>query len=65
MLGAFPIGPVSGDDVLPLDPVEAMRSGKALRVPLIVGTNAEEGRLFTRFLPAAADDRADGRSVAC
>ena len=49
-LGAFPIGPVFGDDVLPLDPVEAMRSGRAHRVPLIVGTNAEEGRLFTRFL---------------
>jgi para-nitrobenzyl esterase len=49
-LGAFPIGPVVGDDVLPVDPVEAMRSGRAHRVPLIVGTNAEEGRLFTRFL---------------
>jgi para-nitrobenzyl esterase len=51
MLGAFPIGPVYGDDVLPADPVEAMRRGAAHRVPLIVGTNAEEGRLFTRFLP--------------
>jgi para-nitrobenzyl esterase len=50
MLGAFPIGPVFGDDYLPLDPVEAMRRGKAHRVPLIVGTNAEEGRLFTRWL---------------
>ncbi|MBV9321815.1 MAG: carboxylesterase/lipase family protein, partial [Mycobacterium sp.] len=49
-LGAFPIGPVSGDDCLPLDPVEAMRRGAAHRVPLIVGTNADEGRLFTRFL---------------
>lgn len=49
-LGAFPIGPVYGDDVLPLDPVDAMRRGRAHRVPLIVGTNAEEGRLFTRFL---------------
>jgi para-nitrobenzyl esterase len=49
-LGAFPIGPVSGDDCLPVDPVDAMRSGRAHRVPLIVGTNAEEGRLFTRFL---------------
>jgi para-nitrobenzyl esterase len=49
-LGAFPIGPVFGDDMLPTDPVEAMRSGRAHRVPLIVGTNAEEGRLFTRFL---------------
>lgn len=49
-LGAFPIGPVFGDEVVPIDPVEAMRSGQAHRVPLIVGTNAEEGRLFTRFL---------------
>ena len=51
MLGAFPIGPVCGDDYLPLDPVEAMRRGKAHRNPLVVGTNADEGRLFTRFLP--------------
>jgi para-nitrobenzyl esterase len=51
MLGAFPIGPVFGDDMLPLDPVEAIRGGEGHRVPLIVGTNAEEGRLFTRFLP--------------
>lgn len=51
MLGAFPIGPVFGDDYLPLDPVDAIRRGKAHRIPLIVGTNAEEGRLFTRFLP--------------
>jgi para-nitrobenzyl esterase len=51
MLGAFPIGPAFGDDCLPLEPVDAMRRGKAYRVPLIVGTNAEEGRLFTRFMP--------------
>ena len=49
-LGVFPIGPVFGDDFLPLDPVEAMRRGVAHQVPLIVGTNADEGRLFTRFL---------------
>lgn len=50
MVGAFPLGPVFGDDVLPLDPVEAMRRGTAHHLPLIVGSNAEEGRLFTRFL---------------
>ncbi|OSC40562.1 carboxylesterase/lipase family protein [Mycobacterium decipiens] len=49
-LGAFAIGPVFGDDYLPVDPVEAMRSGQAHPVPLIVGSNADEGRLFTRFL---------------
>lgn len=50
LLGAFPVGPTSGDDVLPVDPIEAMRTGRALQVPLIVGNNADEGRLFTRFL---------------
>jgi para-nitrobenzyl esterase len=50
MLGAFAAGPTRGTDYLPWDPVEAMRTGKAHRVPLIVGTNAEEARLFGRFL---------------
>jgi para-nitrobenzyl esterase len=50
MLGAFAAGPTRGTDYLPLDPVEAMRAGKAHLVPLIVGTNAEEARLFGRFL---------------
>lgn len=50
MLGASAVGPTSGDEYLPLDPFEAMRQGTAHKVPLIVGTNAEEGRLFTRFL---------------
>ncbi|GAA1669647.1 carboxylic ester hydrolase [Mycolicibacterium murale] len=50
MLGAFPAGPTHGDEYLPVEPLEAMRRGSAHRVPLIVGTNAEEARLFTRFL---------------
>jgi para-nitrobenzyl esterase len=50
MLGAFAVGPTSGTDYLPLDPVEAMQTGAAHPVPLIVGNNAHEGRLFTRWL---------------
>jgi para-nitrobenzyl esterase len=50
MLGAFAAGPTAGTEYLPLDPVEAMRDGHAHRVPLIVGTNADEARLFGRFL---------------
>jgi len=50
VVGASPVGPTHGDDFLPLDPFEAMRQGVAHKVPLIVGTNAEEGRLFTRVL---------------
>jgi para-nitrobenzyl esterase len=50
MRGAFVVGPTYGTEYLPRDPVQAMRDGLAHRVPLIVGTNADEGRLFTRFL---------------
>ena len=50
MDGAFAVGPTHGDDILPLDPIESMKKGEAHRVPLIVGTNADEGKLFTRFL---------------
>jgi para-nitrobenzyl esterase len=50
MFGGFPVGPAYGDDVLPMAPMEAMRAGQVHRVPLIVGTNADEARLFTRFL---------------
>lgn len=50
MLGAFAIGPTFHTEYLPDDPVVAMGEGKAHAVPLIVGTNADEGRLFTRFL---------------
>ena len=50
MLGAFPAGPSYGDDYLPVEPLEAMRTGRVNPVPLIVGTNADEARLFTRFL---------------
>jgi para-nitrobenzyl esterase len=50
MPGAFPVGPTYDDEYLPREPVDAMRRGEAHKVPLIIGTNAEEGRLFTRFL---------------
>ena len=50
MDGAFSLGPTFGDDVLPDDPIAAMRRGGAHKVPLIVGTNADEGKLFTRFM---------------
>jgi len=56
--GGYPVGSTFGTDYLPLDPIQAMREGKAYRVPLIVGTNADEGRLFTRFLKLLPTDEA-------
>ena len=39
-------GPVFGDALVPLSPAEAFASGQFVRTPVIVGTNADEGRLF-------------------
>jgi para-nitrobenzyl esterase len=48
--GFFAHGPTIDSEFLPRHPVEAMARGDAHRVPLIIGNNADEGRLFTRSL---------------
>ncbi|MBV8966260.1 MAG: carboxylesterase/lipase family protein [Mycobacteriaceae bacterium] len=50
MAGSFAIGPTVDGEYLPRDPFQAMARGEAHQVPLIVGNNAEEARLFTRWL---------------
>lgn len=44
------IGASIDGDILPRDPLEAIESGDAHRVPLIVGFNAEEATLFTKII---------------
>ena len=55
-------GPVTGTDVLPVDPVAAFGAGTAARVPVLIGTNHDEFTLFTAIqylrnerLPNAAE----------
>jgi para-nitrobenzyl esterase len=48
--GVFGVGATVDGDILPQDPVEAMASGQAHRIPLIIGHNADEARLFARFM---------------
>jgi para-nitrobenzyl esterase len=48
--GSFAIGPTVDGDYIPRDPFRAMDLGEAHRVPIIVGNNAEESKLFTRWL---------------
>jgi para-nitrobenzyl esterase len=43
---AFSWGPVVGGDTLPLSPVTAFAQGAYLHVPLLQGTNHDEGRFF-------------------
>ncbi len=45
---AVPFGPTVDGDYLPRDPAAALAAGEGNRVPLIIGTNAAEGTLFTR-----------------
>lgn len=52
--GLVPYGPVVDGELLPADPAEAIAAGDGIRVPLIIGTNRDEGTLFSRFGPLAA-----------
>ncbi|MBT2469842.1 carboxylesterase/lipase family protein [Streptomyces sp. ISL-66] len=42
----LPFAPVVDGSVLPRVPLEAIRNGAGARIPLLLGTNLEEGRLF-------------------
>ncbi|WP_067816361.1 carboxylesterase/lipase family protein [Nocardia inohanensis] len=56
--GIFPIAPTVDGDYLPQAPIDAIVGGNAHRVPLIIGTNRDEGTLFSRLddtLPTTAD----------
>jgi len=46
---AFSWGPVTGGSTLPLSPLEAFQRGQYTHVPLLQGTNHDEGRFFVGF----------------
>ncbi|WP_072689707.1 carboxylesterase/lipase family protein [Rhodococcus marinonascens] len=54
--GLHPFGPVIDGDFLPESPLDAFANGSAHRVPLIIGTNAREGTLFSKFLGGLPTD---------
>jgi para-nitrobenzyl esterase len=39
-------GPITGTEELPIDPMTAFAQGRAARVPVLIGTNADEYTLF-------------------
>ena len=47
----MPFGPVVDGSVLIGQPLDAVRGGSAVGIPLIVGANLEEGRMFTELVP--------------
>ncbi|MES2498038.1 MAG: carboxylesterase family protein [Pseudomonadota bacterium] len=50
--------PVHGDDVLPLQPLEAIRRGAGADVDILIGTNAEEMNLY--LVPTGVRDKIGG-----
>jgi para-nitrobenzyl esterase len=46
---AFSWGPVTGGRTLPLSPLAAFQRGRYIHVPLLQGTNHDEGRFFVGF----------------
>ena len=49
----LPFQPVIDGDVIPRDPLAAIRDGAARDVPLLIGTNLDEARLFAPLDPEA------------
>jgi len=49
--GRLPSSPTIDGVVLPMAPIEAFRTGKAHRVPLVIGTMAREGAILAKALP--------------
>lgn len=45
--GQLPFGPMVEGESLPEQPLAAVRSGAAARIPLLIGTNRDEVKLFT------------------
>lgn len=50
--------PVHGDDVLPLEPLEALRRGAGADVDLLIGSNADEMNLY--LVPSGVRDKLNG-----
>jgi carboxylesterase type B len=50
----LPFQPVIDGDVIPRDPLVAIHEGEARDVPLLIGTNLDETRLFAPLDPEAA-----------
>ncbi|KQQ97735.1 carboxylesterase/lipase family protein [Deinococcus sp. Leaf326] len=54
--GAVELGIVSGDRALPRPPAEVFAAGAGLRVPVLLGTNRDEGTLFVAPVAGAGQD---------
>lgn len=54
-LAFLPFRPVADGAEVPADPLQEVKAGRAATVPLLVGTNLEEWKLFALMTPASGD----------
>ncbi len=52
-LGLSGSGPIPDGVVVPLNPIESIKAGRYLRVPVLAGNTRDEGKLFPTFLALA------------
>lgn len=57
--GVFPLGPSVDGDYLPHYPLAAMESGVAQRVPMIIGHNRDEAKLFRMLIKVVPLSKAE------
>lgn len=50
--GQVKLPPVYGGQLVPTEPLKAFAAGKVLKLPLLIGTNRDEGTPFTAYLTA-------------
>jgi para-nitrobenzyl esterase len=55
-LGGPGLSPVVDGEVLPEAPIDALRSGRAADVPLLIGSNTDESRLFGATMMGELDE---------
>lgn len=56
--GLSKFGPVVGDDMIPVPPLQALKQGAGRDIELLVGTNAEEMNLY--FVPTGVQPKING-----
>jgi para-nitrobenzyl esterase len=61
----LPFQPVIDGDLIPRDPLAAIRDGAARDIPLLIGTNLDETRLFAPMDPEATTLGDDGLLARC
>jgi len=64
-VGGLPLGPVVDGDVVPELPLQAIASGSADDVPILIGTNLDEWKLFAVWDKNLADLSEDGLLRRC